>query len=598
MKQKIADFRVAQRFVLSTLFKSAGVFSTLYLAVQLLTALVPSGIVYLTGQIVDMLTDVYAGENVSAWWIPVLALFALTVVASLSGQLIAVLSDFIRIRNDKNLNQLILDKFSKLKLHYYEDRQYLTKMDVAMYSQFAVSRSFVVWVDIVKGLVHFTSLACVIALYSPLWSLFYILTTVPGVIVSAAQSKKMDKFSINSVPESRKKDYYYSILTGKPYAKEVRIYNLFDLFQQKYNDTWKQILSKRASIFKRGFRFELIAVIGSIVGYVVFYMVLLFKTVTGELSVGELTTMTSATVSMAVSFGSMVHAIHSYISLFIPRILITKDFLTWEEEASGDEPMTTVQNGFDVEFRHVSFQYPGTDHTVLVDVSFHIKQGEKIALVGVNGAGKSTIVKLLLRFYEPDSGDIYLNGINIKQYSLEECRRLFGVCFQHLTTYALTLGENVALSDVSRQTDADAICQSLCQSGFDVSQDHTLSIGTPMTRLFAEDGFEPSGGQWQKIVIARALFRNAPFVILDEPSAALDPLAEDLVFRSFSKLCEDKSGILISHRLSNILMVDRILYMENGIIAESGTHTELMALQGRYAHMYHLQADKYVQTKA
>lgn len=598
MKQKIADFRVAQRFVLSTLFKSAGVFSTLYLAVQLLTALVPSGIVYLTGQIVDMLTDVYAGENVSAWWIPVLALFALTVVASLSGQLIAVLSDFIRIRNDKNLNKLILDKFSKLKLHYYEDRQYLTKMDVAMYSQFAVSRSFVVWVDIVKGLVHFTSLACVIALYSPLWSLFYILTTVPGVIVSAAQSKKMDKFSINSVPESRKKDYYYSILTGKPYAKEVRIYNLFDLFQQKYNDTWKQILSKRASIFKRGFRFELIAVIGSIVGYVVFYMVLLFKTVTGELSVGELTTMTSATVSMAVSFGSMVHAIHSYISLFIPRILITKDFLTWEEEASGDEPMTTVQNGFDVEFRHVSFQYPGTDHTVLADVSFHIKQGEKIALVGVNGAGKSTIVKLLLRFYEPDSGDIYLNGINIKQYSLEECRRLFGVCFQHLTTYALTLGENVALSDVSRQTDADAICQSLCQSGFDVSQDHTLSIGTPMTRLFAEDGFEPSGGQWQKIVIARALFRNAPFVILDEPSAALDPLAEDLVFRSFSKLCEDKSGILISHRLSNILMVDRILYMENGIIAESGTHTELMALQGRYAHMYHLQADKYVQTKA
>ena len=598
MKQKIADFRVAQRFVLSTLFKSAGVFSTLYLAVQLLTALVPSGIVYLTGQIVDMLTDVYAGENVSAWWIPVLALFALTVVASLSGQLIAVLSDFIRIRNDKNLNKLILDKFSKVKLHYYEDRQYLTKIDVAMYSQFAVSRSFVVWVDIVKGLVNFTSLACVIALYSPVWSLFYILSTVPGVIVSAAQSKKMDKFSINSVPESRKKDYYYSILTGKPYAKEVRIYNLFDLFQQKYNDTWKQILSKRASIFKRGFRFELIAVIGSIVGYVVFYMVLLFKTVTGELSVGELTTMTSATVSMAVSFGTMVHSIHSYVSLFIPRILITKDFLIWEEEASGDDPMTTVQNGFDVEFRHVSFQYPGTAHTVLADVSFHIKQGEKIALVGVNGAGKSTIVKLLLRFYEPDSGDIYLNGINIKQYSLEEYRRLFGVCFQHLTTYALTLGENVALSDVSQKTDAEAICQSLCQSGFDVSQDHTLSIDTPMTRLFAEDGFEPSGGQWQKIVIARALFRNAPFVILDEPSAALDPLAEDLVFRSFSKLCEDKSGILISHRLSNILMVDRILYMENGIIAESGTHTELMALQGRYAHMYHLQADKYVQTKA
>ena len=599
MKQKLVDFWTAQKFVLSVLFKSAGVFSALYLVLQLLASVIPAGIVYLTGQIVDLLTDVYAGETTDTWWFPVVLLFVLTVISALSGQVISALSDLIRIRNDNRLNQLILDKFTRLRLHYYEDRQCLNKMDVAMYSQFAVSRSFVVWVDIVKGLVHFVSLACVISLYSPLWSLFYILTTVPVVIVSASQSKKMDKFSINSIPESRRKNYYYSLLTGKPYAKEVRIYDLFDLFRQRYNETWTQILSKRADIFKRGFHFELLTGIGSMVGYVVFYIAMLRRTVVGALSIGELTTITTATVGMAVSFCAMVQSIHSYTSLFTPRILTTKEFLAWEEETSGEEPVTEVRDGFDVEFRHVSFCYPGTDHTVLSDVSFHIRQGEKIALVGVNGAGKSTIVKLLLRFYEPDAGEIFVNGRDIRQYSLEEYRQLFGVCFQQVTTYALTLGENVALSDVSRQADTEAIAQALHHSGFDLNDmdpKETVSVGTPMTRLFAEDGFEPSGGQWQKIAIARALFRNAPFVILDEPSAALDPLAEDLVFRSFSKLCEQKSGILISHRLSNILMVDRILYMENGIIAESGTHPELMALGGRYAQMYHLQADKYVQT--
>ena len=265
----------------------------------------------------------------------------------------------------------------------------------------------------------------------------------------------------------------------------------------------------------------------------------------------------------------------------------------WREEGSGSLPTSDVLMGFDIEFKNVTFKYPNSDNVVLSNVSFKINRGEKIAIVGVNGAGKTTIIKLLLRFYEPNEGQILLNGIDIKEYSLSEYRKLFSVCFQNLTTYSMTLRENVALSDIDRASEENEIWNSIFSSGLEFEKSSEITLDTPLTRAFEDSGFEPSGGQRQKIVIARAFFKNAPFVILDEPSSALDPIAEDHIFGSFSKLCGEKSGILISHRLSNIIMVDKIIYLESGSLLECGTHKDLMALKGRYAEMYHLQADKY-----
>ena len=249
---------------------------------------------------------------------------------------------------------------------------------------------------------------------------------------------------------------------------------------------------------------------------------------------------------------------------------------------------------FSIEFKNVTFRYPNTDAIVLDNLSFRIDAAEKAAIVGINGAGKSTIVKLLLRLYEPDSGEILIDGKNIKTYPLDAYRQKFSACFQDVSHYALTYAENIALSDIERISDADAIIDAAKESGLgDIHTSFPEGLSNPMTRSFSDIGVELSGGQWQKVGIARAFFRNALFIVLDEPSSALDPKAESQIFNSFAKLCGNKSGILISHRLSSIMLVDKILFLENGRIKESGTHSELMRRNGTYAAMYNLQAEKY-----
>ena len=269
------------------------------------------------------------------------------------------------------------------------------------------------------------------------------------------------------------------------------------------------------------------------------------------------------------------------------------DFFHWKEEESANNVMPDMDT-FSIEFKNVTFRYPNTDAIVLDNLSFRIDAAEKAAIVGINGAGKSTIVKLLLRLYEPDSGEILIDGKNIKTYPLDAYRQKFSACFQDVSHYALTYAENIALSDIERISDADAIIDAAKESGLgDIHTSFPEGLSNPMTRSFSDIGVELSGGQWQKVGIARAFFRNVPFIILDEPSSALDPKAESQIFHSFAKLCGNKSGILISHRLSSIMLVDKILFLENGRIKESGTHSELMRRNGTYAAMYNLQAEKY-----
>ena len=269
------------------------------------------------------------------------------------------------------------------------------------------------------------------------------------------------------------------------------------------------------------------------------------------------------------------------------------DFFGWENEDAGNlEPLDV--GGFDIEFQDVSFRYPGTDNLVLDGLSFRIHNAEKVALVGVNGAGKSTIVKLLLRLYEPDSGRILINGRDVHEYDISSYRKKFAACFQNVVHYSLTCAENIALSDMARLNDNEAIRKAAKASGLGgIHEGGKEKLATPLTRRFSNEGVELSGGQWQKVGIARAFFRDVPFVLLDEPSSALDPKAEDEIFSSFAALCGDKSGIIISHRLSSVMLVDTILFLENGKIKESGTHEELMRLGGTYAKMYAMQAEKY-----
>jgi len=247
-----------------------------------------------------------------------------------------------------------------------------------------------------------------------------------------------------------------------------------------------------------------------------------------------------------------------------------------------------------IEFRRVSFRYPDTDALVLDGISFAIAPGEKLCIIGLNGAGKSTIMKLLLRFYDADAGEILINGHPIHEYELTNLRGAFSSFFQHVVQYAFTLRENVILSDLA-QSDAQAgLMRALEQAdALDLLDDLPQGVDSHVTKEFAADGAELSGGQYQKLALARTFYRRCAVMLLDEPSAALDPEAEHRVFAYLEEFCKDKTTVFTSHRLSNVYLADTIVLLEGGKITEQGTHRALMAQNGRYAALYRLQAEKY-----
>lgn len=583
-------------FVTKILFQNTPFFIMCYVMINIVTSLIPAIIIVLSKNTIDSLAAIYNGVESTEVWQYIILLFILMVAKSLLTEMGTTIPDFIRAKNEKYLTSIITDKFSKMEIKHLEDKKSLDVIRAVLDSSFNISGSFSYFINIPKYSITFISMISIIFMYYPLIALFYISMTIPGVMINNIQARKMYQFSIDSIPETRKKDYYYSILTQSYYAKDLRLYNLSKPFRNKFNELWNEISGEREKIFRKGFKVLNFATFLSSVGYVVLYVYLIYKMYNGDLSIGGLAAFTAGIFTVSNNFSALVGSFITYNSVFMPKVLNVIEFFNWKNE--NDEKSEHLQlaqlDGFDLTFKNVTFKYPNTDNVILSDLSFNITNGEKVALVGVNGAGKSTIVKLLLRMYEPDEGEILINGVNINNYSVNSYRKNFSACFQDVVHYSLTFAENVALSNLKNIDNKDDIIYAANASGLEnIHENWDKKLNTPLTRCFEEDGVELSGGQWQKIAIARAFFKNASFIILDEPSAALDPKAESQIFNSFSDLCGNKSGLLISHRLSSIMLVDKIIFLENGQITESGTHNELINRGGTYAKMYTLQAEKY-----
>ncbi len=527
-------------------------------------------------------------------WLYLSIYLSLQVTVSLSEWVASVVFNQIHRKATRRLDIQIMQKMAKIDMAFFDDPKNADKLRAAQTSEQYITGNMYWAVDVTVRTVTFLSGLIMFLSYNLWFGLLYIATYIPGAILSYRNKKKVDQFSLDNIPETRKKDYYKSLLTGSATAMDLRLYNLADHFKGEYNRLWDKIRAERAKLFKKSSWEAFLASILIQIGTVVILLLSVHSVAAETMAVGTLALYLGLAKTSGANFTTLVDGIASQIEIDVPRVHNYLGFLAYEN-AVKDDGTELVPVCPNIEFRNVSFKYPGNDEYTLKNLNLKIESGQKVALLGVNGAGKTTLIKLLLGFYTPESGEIFIGGKPMQAYPEEERNRLFGVCFQQVQKYALSLRENIAISDIGRQQEDTAVLAAAKAAGADsIIDTNPDGVDAPMTRMFENNGLELSGGQWQKIALARAFFRDSQFVILDEPSSALDPEAEDYIFTSFKQLCANRGGILISHRLSGVMMVDTIVLLDKGAVIESGTHEVLMAQNGKYAEMYRLQAEKYV----
>lgn len=440
-------------------------------------------------------------------------------------------------------------------------------------------------------------MAVVLAALHPLAPIALILLTLPAISQRWDFSDRMGSHLYVQTPETRRLEYSRGMMLTPEPAKDVRLYGLLGFFAQRYQDifdrTMTRLLRVRHAMVPRVTLASSLATAG--VG--VLWVWLAWRVFHGEETLGAF-----------VLYGGAAALLHQqllyvgfqlgFLAMAFSRLRTLQRILEAPPDlVQPDQPKpapSPVQEG--IAFEHVRFAYPGTDRQVLEDISFKLRPGQSTALVGHNGAGKTTIIKLLLRFYDPTGGRILLDGVDLPEYDIADLRRRMGVIFQDFVQYELTAGENVGLGKVESLHEEEQILAAAAKSGADeVIEGLPEGLATQLGRQFG--GRELSGGEWQRLALARGFMRDAPLIVLDEPTAALDVETEYAVYQRFHALTRDKITVLISHRFSTVRMADHILYLADGRIAEAGSHDELLAQDGGYARLYTLQAEQYTDVK-
>lgn len=522
------------------------------------------------------------------------ALYGLLIVVQ---ELSRVISQLVSLKYgdeiDYFIENLLIDATVDAELAFFDSSELRDKLGVVSNnSNYVLRRIPDVLCDLIQALV-WVAISFVVVNKISLWiPLVLLFLTIPQTLANKKNQKRNYSFQKKTMGQERKLGYYLRIYQSEALF-ESKLYDLKHYFHSLYKIEWPDLKSRKL-------RHSIIgAAIGSIDNVVNFassiftYAVALSKYFSREMAIGDMTYLITIIRQFCSRTGDVFTCL-TEISDLSEHFDDVRDFLNKKSllERSGSRiPVPNSQ----IEFRNVSFRYPNTEVDVLKDCSFVIHPGEIVGLVGLNGAGKSTIVKLLCRFYDPTEGQILIDGVDAREYDLTLLRKQFCALFQDYVKYNFTLRENVALSNIDGVRHDAAILEACEMSRVsDFICNWEKGIDEHLTRYFDPDGKELSGGQWQRVSLARAFFRNGSIVLLDEPSATLDSLAEYEIFKQFAKISRGKSAVLISHRLSSITMCDTILVLDGGHIIEQGSHSQLLAQNGRYAYLYHLQASKYI----
>ncbi len=582
-------------------------YTLLIIGLTLISSLAAPAQIWLVKVIIDrvnlLLTTTAAGAPMV--WSPLVTpaiFFALALIgADVSQSLVRALRDVVGEQIDFHVRGLLLEKAATLDIAFFETPAFYDQLEIAQQESWRTRNLPWILVDtsgqILSLVVTFGLLGRLHLFTIPL----LLLTCFPQLIIQAQQSSATFKMWTQRTPLQRMVYYLSTLLSERAPVKEVRLFGLHIPFIQRYRAYTQQFVAENKALAFRHERVNLLTVLLSVLGVGIVWSYGIFQATLARITIGDLALVFQAAQQVRSGSSSLFRTLGMFYehSLFVSNLYrfleLAPDSVAGalQPQASTSPPPvpSPLQQG--IEFRNVSFRYPGMDRDVLQQLSFTIGPQATVAVVGENGAGKTTLIKLLTRFYDPTAGEILLDGRDLRSYELADVRRQVGVIFQDFIRYDLTVKENIGFGQVEYMTEMGRIMQAADKGGaIPVVEKLANGYDTVLGRTF-EEGTDLSGGEWQKVALSRAFMREAQILILDEPTAALDPLAEYDVYQRFAELTTGKTTIFISHRFSTVRMAQQILVLADGQLVEAGSHLELMAHQGQYAKMFTAQAERY-----
>jgi ATP-binding cassette subfamily B protein len=584
---------------LHLVWQSAPSWTVASIALLVLQGILPLLSLYLSKLIVDAVSTGLTTTEKTAALGRIMALVilagAIALIGNLCGSLVKLVSTAQTQLVTDHVQSILHAKSVEVDLEYYENAQYFDALHLAQ--QEAAYRPPTILNELIQAGQSAISLVAIAALLFALhWGIAagLFVAAIPGLFVRLKYAKKLYRKQREWTSKERRADYFNWMLTSVSYAKEIRLFNLGSLFQRQFRDLRSSIRKEKLTLATRTFIAEWAIQCSATLAVFVAFGFIAYQALWGAITVGSLVMYYQAFQRGQAALQEMLSSLASLYenSLFLSHLY---EFL--ELKRAVAEPLypqavpTPMQ--FGIQFDNVQFRYPGGTRPLLEDISLTIRSGETIALVGENGAGKTTLIKLLCRLYDPTSGRITVDGIDLRQFQTTDLRREISVVFQDYAHYNLTARENIGFGNVNQLFHDDEIRLAAKKAGADkVIASLPYRYDTILGKEF-EEGEELSIGEWQKVALARAFLRQAQIIVLDEPTSALDAIAEHQVFEQFRQLTQGRTAILISHRLSSIKLADRIYVLQGGRIVESGTHNELMRLNGSYAHLFETQAQYY-----
>ncbi len=520
--------------------------------------------------------------------------FTVAVLADILGRIVTFLDGLLAERVSTSSSVRLMEHAATLDLEDFEDAEFQDQLERARRQTSGRMTLMSQLFSQAQDLVTVASLAAGLIVFAPWLIVLLLVALVPAFLGEAHFNAQSYSLDFGRTPERRELDYVRQTAASVETAKEVKIFGLNDFLIDRYRRLAASFYdaNRRLALRRAGWG-GLFTTIGTI-GYYFAYAYIAWRTLTGEFSVGDLTFLAGSFRRLRTLLESLLSGFSSVAGQALYLDDLFSFFAVRPEIHSPADPLPfprPIRDGF--VFEDVGFIYPGAERWAVRHLSFTLKAGEVVALVGENGAGKTTLVKLLTRLYDPDEGRILLDGRDLRDYGLDELRGSMGVIFQDFVRYNLPAGDNIAVGRIAARADHERIARAANRSQADEVIARLAGGYDQMIGKRFKNGVELSGGEWQKIAIARAYMREAEVLILDEPTAALDARAEYEVFRRFKELSAGKTAVLISHRFSSVRMADRILVLADGKVEAQGTHEELVAQQGRYAELFELQAAGY-----